>query len=46
MCRYRLLTFDQRGHGFTSTGQDADLSAEVLTQVKTLLAAVMGSMTH
>ncbi|DBA69992.1 TPA: hypothetical protein ACH3X2_012343 [Trebouxia sp. C0005] len=28
--RCRILAFDQRGHGHTSTSQDADLSAETL----------------
>ena len=34
--RFRLVAFDQRGHGYTHTGQDEDLSADMLVQVHTL----------
>lgn len=40
-CRYRVTAFDLRGHGFTETSQDEDLSAETLVQVyNTLNVAV------
>lgn len=40
-CRFRVVAFDQRGHGCTDTGQDEELSADMLVQVHTCTVVVI-----